>query len=1574
MFIFQRCIPEFENAAFNVLIEATNTCGTNGPTEYCVQTGVTGIKKSCEICYPNQHNARYLTDFHQQENPTWWQSETMLEGIQWPNQVNLTLKFEKAFDVTYVRLWFWSPRPESFYISKKTKEDGPWIPWQYYSGTCRDTYSLPDAIHTVRGEETRALCTSEYSDISPLQGGNVAFGTLEGRPSAYNFDSSPELQEWVTATEILITLDRLNTFGDEVFGDFQVLRSYFYAIADIAVGARCKCNGHASECILATDGSNKRICKCEHNTAGPDCNECLPFYNDVPWSRATAQNTRECKQCICNGYSHRCFFDRALYEQTGHGGHCMDCTANRDGPNCERCRQNYYMREDGYCIACDCDETGSINLQCNAEGKCQCKPGVTGEKCDRCDVNHFSLTTQGCKSCGCSEIGSANNRPNCDPYTGACYCKENVEGVRCRECKPGFFNMDAENKFGCTPCFCYGHSSQCKSALGFSKYSVESSFAKSSERWRAEDEYGRKVDLKYDSLSQSISVQSTENIAIYFVAPEKFLGDQKASYNKLLEFTLRTDDSRPFSTATDIILEGNGLAITNSFFSQQRTLTQVRSQQYSFKLHEHVDYGWQPRSSSTTFIAILSNLTAIKIRGNYSPRGTGQLDDVKLETAVRGVAGEPALWIESCDCPQGYIGQHCESCAPGFRHSPSLGGPFMPCIPCDCNNHAEICDSETGRCICQHNTAGENCEFCARGYYGNALGGTSEDCQPCGCPNGGACIQIDEDIIMCTECPTGYTGHHCDSCSDGYYGDPTGQFGPPTTCEICDCNMNIDPNAIGNCDPITGECLRCIYNTGGSKCDICLPGFYGNPLVLPKGDCKPCQCYPPGTKENVSGAPLCDQTVGFCHCKAHVVGQNCDKCENGYYNLHSGLGCQTCNCDPIGSLNQTCDVYTGQCHCRLGVTGLRCDHCESRKYGFSNKGCKACDCDEIGSRDLQCDPSGQCPCLENVDGEKCDRCKENKYDRQRGCVNCPDCYNLIQNEVNSHSTKLNRLNDILDEIERQPTVISDEDFLETMTEAQQDIDQLYEEVKNATGKDSLIQQVQDIHDRGKDISRTLSQIDENIYLVEDQNHKTDINIYHAEQILEEATEKLNDINSLFESQGKQSLEDAIQQTKILGQQSVKMTELAHEARNLADSLDLQSEETILNARTAKNSSIEAYNIVKGAKEQQTNISEAIRNIKHDIQSTEIKLNKSMEWTKEISDKSVEVKNNALTLLDEVQNLVIPEIDVQKLKEKSNVLKEEAYRLRNKTFELFHNSDDIKKAIHEKTYLGKEFLQKAYEQNEELIDLKNDLVFAESQANGAVNLWDEILKGAENNYKLLIEFDTQTRKSKEEAEAALQTVEDIEAILNNIFNETSGSQDSLDDAKLQVDLALEKALDSNSIAENASTTADRVKQDAEQLYKNLTGLSEEAELMFDRVRNTEGEFKSLLEKTKSNTTLVNEAKEKVGRAGKDTNETSKKILALLENVDSIMAELGSSQNFSEEQIDRLDEQVRITEQRVKEAKLDEKLQELEKEHKLRNELIHQYKNEIVMLQQEVENIEQIINSLPNGCYKTDDLEP
>ena len=218
-------------------------------------------------------------------------------SIQYPNSVNLTLHFGKSYVITYIQMRFQSPRPESFAIYKRNGENSDWIPYQYYSSDCSIYNKSKDNILTFENE-TAALCTDEYSDITPLSGGNVAFSTLESRPNAFRFDETPELKDFVTATDIRITLNRLNTYGDDVFGDPKVLKSYYYAISDLAIGARCKCNGHARVCNKYPDANfeDKYKCECEHNTAGVDCERCAPFFNNKPWSPASLNNANACER------------------------------------------------------------------------------------------------------------------------------------------------------------------------------------------------------------------------------------------------------------------------------------------------------------------------------------------------------------------------------------------------------------------------------------------------------------------------------------------------------------------------------------------------------------------------------------------------------------------------------------------------------------------------------------------------------------------------------------------------------------------------------------------------------------------------------------------------------------------------------------------------------------------------------------------------------------------------------------------------------------------------------------------------------------------------------------------------------------------------------------------------------------------------------------------------------------------------------------------------------------------------------------------------------------------------------
>lgn len=38
----------------------------------------------------------------------------------------------------------------------------------------------------------------------------------------------------------------------------------------------------------------KYQCDCKHNTAGLECERCLPFHYDRPWARATPRDANEC--------------------------------------------------------------------------------------------------------------------------------------------------------------------------------------------------------------------------------------------------------------------------------------------------------------------------------------------------------------------------------------------------------------------------------------------------------------------------------------------------------------------------------------------------------------------------------------------------------------------------------------------------------------------------------------------------------------------------------------------------------------------------------------------------------------------------------------------------------------------------------------------------------------------------------------------------------------------------------------------------------------------------------------------------------------------------------------------------------------------------------------------------------------------------------------------------------------------------------------------------------------------------------------------------------------------------------
>uniref|UniRef100_A0A3B4FHQ7 Netrin-1-like n=1 Tax=Pundamilia nyererei TaxID=303518 RepID=A0A3B4FHQ7_9CICH len=357
----RHCLSEFINAAYGVPVNVNHSLQGNDYDSHITT----------------------LTDLNNPHNLTCWMADAGTDTGDWV----LTLPLGRRFEITYISFQFCHQKepldPISISILKSMDFGRTWRPMQHYSSDCLRNFKLPSqTVAQTRHQETEPLC----SDPRPLQkqrGGMVlAFSTLDGRPSSPDFDYSPTLQDWVTATDIRVVFHKVSN---------KQVRKAPFALSDLQVGGRCKCNGHASRC--RRDDTGRAVCVCKHHTAGPDCDVCEDFYFDRPWHRATPTNPNPCVACECNGHSNKCRFSMEVFQQSGRrsGGVCQKCRHHTAGRHCQYC-QNGYTRNHKKplshrkaCQPCQCHPVGAVGGWCNqTSGQCLCRRGVTGLRCNRC--------------------------------------------------------------------------------------------------------------------------------------------------------------------------------------------------------------------------------------------------------------------------------------------------------------------------------------------------------------------------------------------------------------------------------------------------------------------------------------------------------------------------------------------------------------------------------------------------------------------------------------------------------------------------------------------------------------------------------------------------------------------------------------------------------------------------------------------------------------------------------------------------------------------------------------------------------------------------------------------------------------------------------------------------------------------------------------------------------------------------------------------------------------------------------------------------------------------------------------
>ncbi|XP_062847173.1 netrin-G1 isoform X1 [Trichomycterus rosablanca] len=361
------------------------TCG-DPPETYCALENPYMCNNECDATAEElAHPPELMFDFEGRNPTTFWQSSSWRKYPK-PLVVNITLSWNKTIELTEdIVITFESGRPEQMVLEKSLDYGKTWQPYQFYATDCLHAFAMDPK--TVRDLSQFTLldiiCTEDYSRGYVWKYDKTVRFEIKDRfalfagPQLHNMaslygqlDTTKNLRDFFTITDLRIRLLRPATGATMV--DERNLSRYFYAISDIKVHGRCKCNLHANSCVFEKE---KLVCECEHNTTGPDCGRCKRNYQGRAWSPGSYLPIPK--------------------------GTANICVPNNVGPVIRQNVSSLGVANRNQAQVCDNEmllcQNGGV---CVNNVRCQCAPGFSGLLCEkhRCD------TESGCDSSDSSSV------------------------------------------------------------------------------------------------------------------------------------------------------------------------------------------------------------------------------------------------------------------------------------------------------------------------------------------------------------------------------------------------------------------------------------------------------------------------------------------------------------------------------------------------------------------------------------------------------------------------------------------------------------------------------------------------------------------------------------------------------------------------------------------------------------------------------------------------------------------------------------------------------------------------------------------------------------------------------------------------------------------------------------------------------------------------------------------------------------------------------------------------------------------------------------------------------------------
>ncbi|KAM7397366.1 hypothetical protein PAMP_020344 [Pampus punctatissimus] len=738
-------------------------------------------------------------------------------------------------------------------------------------------YALYNMV--IRGS---CFCNGHASQCMPLDGGRGC--QCHGHSDSCHFDAAR-----FEATGGVSGGVCDDCRHDRVGPQCEQCRSFLYQdpqrVLDDPYGCiPCDCDPTGSQGGLCDPLSGQ--CVCKENVEGRRCDRCKHGFFDLRQDDPTG-----CQVCRCH--------------VLGSVGSCDQLTGNckcdhlASGTLCERCVAGFWgLGDSGFrCSPCDCDMGGAHSITCSPhDGQCHCLPNMVGRRCTDPAPGHFLPPLDyflyeaelAAPLVGISSSSTLLSRTS----------SSSSSSLLMPDCEQYFRQQGYDFKFSNGRVVVVRRTRHARRRRQQSSIPLESGHAlQIIPRQRLPDQPitwtglglvrvldGAGLRFTVDNLPSSIDYQlviryepetpsdwlSSVNIIMLSPGDGSCSNDPTGSKTMILPGNSRgsildpavclnaggryfvdiTFNKQHGSEGSHILIDSMGL-IPNlesiSDFCSKNDLD-------SFRRFRCIGFAVELGSEE-----LLSEVCEGLIRSMSARIHNGA---VLCRCNVIGSLGPSCSKVGGlCECKPNVIGRCCDTCAPL-----TFGFGLDGCKPCECDPRgsvSELCDQVRGQCACRSEVTGRRCGHCRMGFWG------FPHCRPCEC--NGLSEVCDEQSGECLNCREHATGPHCDRCSPGFYGDLTL---PGVRCEKCFCNNNIDPDDHDACDSVTGECLHCLHNTTGPRCQNCKLGYYGNALDQ---ECKACDCNMEGTLR-----PSCDPETGECMCRVGVTGIFCDECAPGY--------------------------------------------------------------------------------------------------------------------------------------------------------------------------------------------------------------------------------------------------------------------------------------------------------------------------------------------------------------------------------------------------------------------------------------------------------------------------------------------------------------------------------------------------------------------------------------------------------------------------------------------------------------------------------------------------------------------